>query len=50
MRGGVGAIDVGPILERCIGRVEKILSCLEGIVAFRLLRRAVDAGIVDQDM
>lgn len=48
--GSVCAIDVGPILERGIGSVEKVLFCLGSIVAFGFLRGAVDAGIVDQDV
>lgn len=50
VRGGVCAVDIRPVLKRGIGRVEKILSCLGRIVAFGLLRRAVYACIVDQDV
>lgn len=50
VRGGIGAVDVCPVVEGGIGRVEEILSCLERIFAFRLLRRTVYARIVYQNM
>ena len=50
MRGSVCAVDVRPVVKGGIGRVEEILSCLGRIFAFGLLRRAVYARIVYQDM
>ena len=50
MRGSVCAVDVRPVVKGGIGRVEEILSCLGRIFALGLLRRAVYARIVYQDM
>lgn len=50
VRGGICAVDVRPVVKGGIGRVEEVLSCLGRIFAFGLLRRAVYARIVYQEM
>lgn len=50
VRGGVCAIDVRPVVKGGVGRIEEILSCLGRIFPFGLLRRAVYARIVYQEM
>ena len=50
VRGSVCAVDIRPVVKGGIGRVEEILSCLGRIFAYGLLRRAVYARIVYQEM